>query len=126
MTKKEFIVDQLRSMLQEIKVDDQVLYHIVHKNMVKTEHHVIIEISHHDIEIAAIKYNKLTTTVAIEIYSRSEGHTWSDDNEIEDYNCDITAEEKKEIKHTMLALTLQAVEVVMANRNEVKLGTIDM
>lgn len=126
MTKKEFIVDQLRSMLKEIKVDDQVLYDIVHKNLVKTEHHVIVEISHRNIEIAAIKYNKLTATASIEIYGRSEGHTWSDDFEVEEYNCEVTTEEKAEIKHAMLALTLQSVEVVMANRNEIKLGTIDM
>lgn len=126
MTKKEFIVDQLRSMLKEIKVDDQVLYDIVHKNLVKTDHHVIIEISHRNVEIASIKYNKLTTTTSIEIYGRSEGHTWSDDFEVEEYNCEVTTEEKAEIKHAMLALTLQSVEVVMANRNEIKLGTIDM
>ena len=126
MTKKEFIVDQLRSMMKAVQLHDQCLYNIVKKDLTKTDHHVVIEISHRNVEIASIKYNKLKTITSIEIYGRSEGHTWSDDFEVEDYNCEVTTEEKAEIKHAMLALTLQAVEVVMANRNELKLGTIDM
>ena len=126
MTKKEFIVDQLRSMLKEVKLDDQCLYNIVHKNLTKTDHHVLVEISHRNIEIASIKYNKLTATASIEVYGRSEGSNLGFDYEFDNYNDKPTVEEKKEIKRAMLTLALQAVEVVMANRNEVKLGTIDM
>lgn len=126
MTKKEFIVDQLRSMLKEIKVDDQVLYDIVHKNLVKTEHHVIIEIKHRDTEIASISYNKLTATITVDVYGRSEGYTWGDDIEIENYNDEVLKDEKVIIKRAILNIALQSTEVVMANRNELKLGTIDM
>lgn len=125
MTKKDYIVIQLRSLLGEIKIDDQCLYDIVSKDVVKNDTTVELTISHRSEIIAIMTYNKVKGTVVIESCGRTNGHVWSTTEEFK-YNQELTKEDASYIKWVIHKIMLQAVEVVTANRNQIELGTIDM
>lgn len=125
MTKKEYIVEQLRDLFKQVRLNDQCLYDIVEKDVRKSEHHVELVISHRNEIIARMLYNKLTKVVNIESCGRTNGNIWSTTEEFK-YEDIATDKDKAYIKELIFKITLEAVEVIMANRNQIELGTIDM
>lgn len=127
MTKKDHIIYTLRGMLSEVKLNEYCLYDTIKETLTKPDiHHVVVGIKHRDVDIAKISFNTIDDTCDIEVFKRSEGYTCGNHYHFTNYDDDALHKEIREIERCILDVTLQATEVVMANRHRINLGTIDM